>query len=363
MRRRDDVNSPRVTIQNVAELAGVSIATVSRVLNSHPDVSPATRTEVMKHVRDLGYVSNRVPETRTNGRSRAATRTRPATRTRLIGLAVPDMRSDYVTEIVTAAVETLHDRDARLVICSSGREDRDSIWLRERLMPDVTDGALLIMPPDGSTGLVALQQSGYPFVVIEPTMPIDEGIPSVAAANWAGAKTATEYLIGLGHTHIGIITGPSEWRITADRLAGYHAALIAAGLPLSRQVVQEADMSINGGYEVAQRLLALAHRPTAIFALSDAMAVGVLRAACDRGLSVPQDLSVMGFDDVEIASVTTPALTTVQQPLQGLGRVGANVLWQLLQGEQLDATRIELSTRLVVRDSTAPPRGTSFLTV
>lgn len=363
VKRQRDTATTRVTIQDVADVSGVSIATVSRVLNSHPDVSPETRAEVMKYVRELGYVGSRAAEPRTDGRGRTAGRTRPAGRTRLIGLAVPDIRSDYVTEIVMATMEALHDRDARLVICSRGREDHDSVWLREQLMPGVTDGALLVLPSDGSGELVALQQSGYPFVVIEPTMPIDEGIPAVAATNWAGARMATEHLIGLGHTHIGLITGPSEWRITADRLAGYQAALLAAGLPLARQIVQEADMTIEGGCEAARRLLGLAHAPTAIFALNDAMAVGVLSAARERGLSVPQDLSVVGFDDVEIASITTPALTTVQQPLQGMGRVGANVLWRLLQGEQLDATRIELSTRLVVRDSTAAPRGTSFLTI
>jgi LacI family transcriptional regulator len=353
-----------VTIQDVAELAGVSIATVSRVLHSHPDVSPETRSEVLKSVRELGYVSNRIAEARPNGRPRTNGRARASGRTRLIGLAVPDMRNDYVTEIVTSVVEALHDRDARLVICSRGREEAGgSIWLREQLVPGVTHGALLILPSDVNGELVALQKSGYPFVVIEPTMPIDEGIPAVAATNWAGARAASEHLIALGHTHIGLITGPSEWRITADRLAGYQAALLAAGLPLARRVVQEADMTIEGGYEAALRLLTLPHAPTAIFALNDAMAVGTLRAAREQGLTVPQDLSIVGFDDVEMASITTPALTTVQQPLQGLGRVGADVLWRLLQGEQLDATRMELSTRLVVRESTAPPRGTSFLTV
>jgi LacI family transcriptional regulator len=122
-------------------------------------------------------------------------------------------------------------------------------------------------------------------------------------------------------------------------------------------------MSIEGGYQAANRLLALPHVPSAIFALSDGLAVGVLRAARAQGLNVPHDLSVTCFDHLGMASITTPMLTTVEQPLQGLGRVGADMLWRLVQGQQLDATRIELSTRLVVRDSTAPPRGTSFLTI
>jgi LacI family transcriptional regulator len=345
-----------VTIQDVAELAGVSVATVSRVLNSHPDVSPTTRTTVLRHVRDLGYVSNRssgqrVPEIR------------PSRRTRFIGLTTPQMRGDYVTEIVTGAVEALEEREARLVICSIRPEAGNASSLRERLLLGATDGALLIMPSEDNTELSDLHRSGYPFVVVEPTVPVEEGTPAVAAANWAGAKQATEHLIELGHTHIGIITGPAQWRISTDRLAGYHAALLAAGFPLLPQLVHEADTSIDGGHQAANKLLALPHAPTAIFALSDDMAVGVLRAAREHGLSVPQDLSVICFDHLGMATITTPMLSTVEQPLPGLGRVGADMLWRLLQGQQLDATRIELSTRLVLRDSTAAPRGTSFLTI
>jgi LacI family transcriptional regulator len=220
------------------------------------------------------------------------------------------------------------------------------------------------MPSEDNDELVSLQESGYPFVVVEPKVTIDERIPAVAATNWAGARTATEHLIGLGHTHIGVVTGPREWRVTEERLAGYHAALLAASLPLSTRVVQDSpEITIAGGRDAAEKLLSLSHPPSAIIALNDAMAVGVLAAARARGLTVPHDLSIIGFDDVETASITTPALTAVQQPLSGLGRVGASMLGRLLEGQGLDATRMELSTRLIVRESTAPPRGSSFMTV
>jgi len=284
-------------------------------------------------------------------------------RVRLIGLAVPDLRNDYVTEIVASATEALLELGARLVLCPPERRNGNGPPLRERLLSGLTDGALLILASEPNDQLLALRESGYPFVVIEPTMPIDEGIPAVAATNWAGAKMATEHLISLGHTHIGIITGPPEWRISEERLAGYNAALLTAGMPLSSRLVQPADATIAGGREAADRLLGLTHAPSAILALNDAMAIGVLEAARARRIHVPHDLSVVGFDDVSAASITTPALTTVQQPLQGLGRVSASVLWRLIEGQQLDATRIELSTRLIVRESTSPPRGTSFLTV
>ncbi|PZS06481.1 MAG: LacI family transcriptional regulator, partial [Chloroflexi bacterium] len=292
-----------MNIQHVAQQAGVSMATVSRVLNDHPDVSPATRDEVLRSARDLGYNGSRRVEGRGNRQ------------TRLIALSVPSMRGDYMTGIVTGAVEALHDHDSRLVICSSDDALTESRSLSERLLRGTTDGALLVLSSESREELRALFESGYPIVVIEPATLIEDGIPAVATTNWAGAKAATEYLLGLGHTHIGVITGPAGGRVSADRLAGYHAALLAAGLPLVPRLVREADWTVDAGFRVALDLLALQHAPSAIFALNDAMALGVLRAARERRLNVPRDLSVVGFDDVEIASLTMPALTTVRQPL------------------------------------------------
>lgn len=344
--------SARVTIEDVAEVAGVSTATVSRVINAHPDVSPATRAEVMRHARELGYVSNRAAAPDPNAKG-----------VKLIALAVPELHGDNVTEVITGAAESLKEHDARLVLSSVGGKLGTTLGLPERLLKGTTAGALLLMPAEDTAELVELGETGYPFVVIEPAMPIDIGIPAVTVTNWGGAKMAAEYLISLGHTHIGIITGPSSWRVSADRLAGYQAALLTAGLPILPRLVQEADFTIDGGRYAAERLLSLAHAPTAIFATDDAMAVGVLQEARARGLHPPRDLSVMGFGDTRMAAITTPGLTSVQLPLQGLGRVGADMLWRILQGQDLDAPRIELSTSLVIRESTSAPRGTSFSTM
>lgn len=342
----------RVTIQQVAEMAGVSVATVSRVLNSHPDVSTATRSAVLKHARELGYGIGR-------GAVAPVARPRVRRRTRLVGLSVPEIRSEYVAEIVTGAMEALHDRDARLVICPEGSELAS---LGEQLMTGITDGALLISPSEGKEDLAALQVGGYPVVVIEPTISLDATVPTVAATNWAGARTATEHLIGLGHTHIGIITGPENWQSTQDQVAGYQAALLGAGLPIVPHLRCASDLSRDSAMHAAHDLLSLSHVPSAIFALGSAAAVGVLQAARERKLRVPQDLSVVAFDDLEAASITMPALTAVRQPLAGEGRVGADMLYRLLEGQELDARRVELSTELIIRESTAPPRGMSFLT-
>ncbi len=345
------IRAPKVTIESVAALAGVSTATVSRVVNGHPDVSAATRAEVLRYARELGYVN-----------TRASSLDVGKNKVRLIALSVPEMRGDYITEVITGAAEALADRDSRLVICSVDGNRRFEP-LPERLLEGTTSGALLLQPSDDTTDLVELHRRSYPFVVVEPMMQIDDSIPAVTISSWAGAKMAAEYLISLGHIHIGIITGPSQLRVSSDRLAGYQAALLSAGLPLTPQLVQEADLTIEGGQEAATRLLSLPHTPSAILALNDSMAVGALRAAKSARLDVPRDVSVMGFGGSEMAAVSMPALTTVQEPLQGLGRVGADMLWKLLQGQQLDASRIELSTTLLIRESTAHPRGTSFLTV
>jgi DNA-binding LacI/PurR family transcriptional regulator len=345
---QERLNITRAAMRDIAERAGVSIATVSRVLNGRPDVSAATRAAVLQYVREVGYVSNRVART--------------SLETSLIGLALPALRGDHLTEIVAGIVDALYAHEARLVICATADGHAHGGSLRARLLQGVTDGALLISPQEPDGELAALQQSNYPFVVIDPIMPLDHAIPVVASANWAGAKMAAEHLIGLGHTHIGIVTGPAEHAISADRLAGYQAALLAAGLPLTPALIQTAELTVDGGARAAHHLLARAHTPSAIFALSDQLAVGVLRAARERQLAVPADLSVVGFDDVRMAALVTPALTTVQQPFQGLGHIAVDVLYRLLQGQPLPAMRVELSTRLVVRDSTAPPPTTSFLT-
>ncbi len=333
----------RLVIRDIAALAGVSVATVSRVLNTRPDVSPATRDLVLRHVRERGYVTSR------NARALAGGRTG------LIGLTVPYMLGDYFTQIVAGATDALYERDARLVVCPTRYERDREASLLQRLMHGTTDGALVILPSESPAELAALHRQGYPFVVVDPPDTIHDGIPVISAAHWSGARIATEHLLALGHQRIGVITGEREKCASRDRVAGYFSALLAAGLPADRGLLVESDFSIDGGYAAAHDLLARPNAPTAIFALNDNMAVGVLRAARERALDVPGDLSVIGFDDVEMASIVVPGLTTIRQPLQEMGRIAVSVLYRLLDGQSLDATRVELSTKLVTRATTGPP--------
>ncbi|SRR5579883_206473 len=333
----------RTAIRDIAARAGVSVATVSRVLNGRPDVAPATRNVVLRYIRESGYVSNRSARGLASGRSG------------LIGLTVPRVFGEYFTQIIAGAAEALYERDARFILCPTEHQRDREVSLLERVMHGTADGAVLILPSESAAELAQLRRRGFPFVVIDPPVPVGDDIPVIAVANWAGGKLATEHLIALGHRRIAVITGPAAWSASIDRLAGYHSALLAAGLPIVPDLVCEADFTIAGGYNMARRFLSRADRPTAIFAQNDLMAVATLRAALEMGLRVPDDLSIVGFDDVEPASLVNPALTTVSQPLQEIGRLAVTVLFRQLAGETLDARRVELSTRLVVRASTAPP--------
>jgi LacI family transcriptional regulator len=199
-------------------------------------------------------------------------------------------------------------------------------------------------------------RSGQPLVVVDDREPIDPIIPVVSAAHATGAREATEHLLGLGHRRIGAITGPRGWVANKERLAGYHSALAAAHVPRDRALEIESDFQREGGYVAAQQLLALPEPPTAIFAFNDNLAVGTMRAAVERGLRIPGDLSVVGFDDSDQSTVVTPQLTTVRQPLVEMGRMAASLLLRQLHHHSSEALRVELATKLVVRASTGVPR-------
>jgi LacI family transcriptional regulator len=331
----------RMTIRQIAELAGVSIATVSRVLNGRGDVSDETRQLVTRIIRENGYTVNR------------SARGLQAGRTGLVGVLVPLVYPAYFSGILAGAAEALSERDLQIVLSPTRGEHDREVSLLDRLH-GVSDGALIILPEESSAELEELLDRGYRFVVIDPLMPLDERIPSVSAAHTSGADQAMQHLLALGHRRIAQITGPRGWVATEDRRRGYQAALAAAGILPDPALEVEAVPEIMPGRAAAEQLLDLPERPTAIFAFNDNIAVGVIQAARARGLRVPEDLSVVGFDDVENATVVTPALTTVRQPLAEMGRTAVSLLNRLLEGQRFETLHVELATRLVVRESTAP---------
>ena len=336
--------STRATIRDIARYAGVSVATVSRVVNDRPDVSDETREAVARVVREHGFSTNRSARALSVGR------------TGLVGLTVPFVLGGYFTSILSGATEALHEVEMRAVLCPTLHQHDREVALVERLMRGTTDGAILVLPSESPEELRELRTQGFPFVIVDSRHPLPDDLPVVSAGHLAGARAATDHLLELGHRRIAIITGEPGWFATEERINGYHAALATAGVPPVPELIVRSDFEIDGGISAAKRLLALAEPPTAIFASNDNMAVGALRVALERGLRVPDDLSIVGFDDADISRIVSPALTTVRQPLEEMGRVAVSLLTRLIDGQKVETLGIELATRLVIRGSTAPPK-------
>jgi LacI family transcriptional regulator len=338
--RPDSERRARVTIRQIAETAGVSIATVSRVVNGHSDVSADTRKAVQRVLSEHGY--------------QAGTRSRP-TPTGVVGVMMPLVHPGYFAEILSGASEALYEHDLRVMLCPTRHSHEREASLLDRLAGGEADGAVLVLPEESAGELLALADHGFPLVIVDPRAEVPEGIAVVCAAHSSGATHATRHLLDLGHRRIGVIGGPEGWLATQERLRGYHAALAGAGVLPDPSLVRYSSFRIPGGREEAAALLDLPDPPTAVFAFNDSMAIGVMQEATARGLRVPADLSVVGFDDTVEASVVVPGLTTVRQPLAEIGRTAVSLLLRQVQNQRFEPLRIEIETRLVVRDSNAGP--------
>jgi LacI family transcriptional regulator len=332
----------RVTVRDIARETGVSIATVSRVLNNRANVSPDTRALVDEAVRRRG---ERAPV----ARARTAKRTRGA-----VFVRCPYVLTDYFGVIVSSIAETLvlHGRS---VVLDAG-EGSQSVTVLDALRATTAEigGVILVLPPEPDDDLVTLQRRDVPLVVVDPRTPLPRDIASVSAAHFAGARVVTTHLVSLGHRRIAVIAGPAPWLASDARLAGHSAALADAGVLPSRELVLHGEATTEHGYVAAGHFLDLADRPTAIVAFNDKAAVGALRAAAERGLRVPDDVSVTGFDDIDVSRATVPMLTTVRQPLQEMGRVAVSFLMRIVERHDHEALHVELATELVVRGSTGP---------
>lgn len=340
--RADNGNSQgRMTIRDIARLAGVSPATVSRVINGRPEVSEAVREKVLAIVAEHGYSTSRA-----QGQNGA--------HSGLVGVTLPLIHHSYFSEILAGVSEAFYEHEIPMVLCPTLHEHDREVTLLQRLRYGTTDGAILILPEESQEELDGLRDQGYPFVIVDPRLQPDESVPTVSASHLSGAREATEHLIRLDHRRIAVITGPRGWMATEERLRGYRGALGEAGISPDPVLQVESDFNHDGGHRATEQLLALPEPPTAIFAFNDMLAVGALQAARQHGLSVPDDISVVGFDDTSEASIVHPTLTTVRQPLAEMGRLAVAQLVRLLQSQRIEALQVELATRLVVRESTGP---------
>ena len=336
------VSRGRVTVRAIAAQTGLSIATVSRVINAHGQVSEDTRRRVQEAIEHLG---GRAPATRPRA---------PKTELPVL-VRCPYKLSDYFGALVTAVAEALA-ATGRQVLLDAGDSRVDMPVVRTLPTSRTTSGAILILPPEPAEDLRHLQTRGYPLVVVDPRTPVPRGVVSIASAHTAGARAVTGHLLDLGHRRIGVVSGFEDWLSSSDRLAGHLAALSEAGLLGDPRLVRYGEPAIHTGIRGGGELLDLpqAERPTAIACFNDKIAVGVYQAAAERGLRVPDDLSVTGFDDSEISRATAPMLTTVRQSLDEMGRIAVTMLVRLMEKQALDALHLELATELIVRGSTGP---------
>jgi LacI family transcriptional regulator len=331
---------PRPTLAEIAAEAGVSLPTVSKVVNGHADVAATTRARIEQLLGEHRYRHPGIRRGRHAG---------------LIDVIFNGLDSPWAVEILRGVEDwcSAHGMAAAVSSLRHGSA-RPASWTSALASHD-TDGLLLVLSELTTRQLRQLREEDIPLVVIDPINLPEPDLPGVGATNWAGGLAATDHLIGCGHTRIAAIGGPESYLCSRARIDGYRSALERAGLRYDPALVRHGDFQYESGFLRADSLLDLADPPTAIFAGSDQQALGVYEAARQRGLRVPHELSVVGFDDLPMSRWSSPPMTTVRQPLAEMGRVAAEMLGTLVEGLTLSSRQMELATELVVRESTAPP--------
>ena len=335
---------PKVTIVEVAKRAQVSLGTVSRVINNDAHVAPETRERVSSVIQEMQYVANR------------QARGLKGMKTNVIGVLVPDLATSYIGEIMHGIDAELAHHQFELMLFTHHRIAVKEASYVANMVQGMVDGLLLVLPRNIADYTDTLTRQNFPFVVIDHQGSGDP-CPAVGATNWQGGYNATEYLIKQGHKRIGFITGSMDLGCSQDRLKGYRSALRTHHIPEMPELVYEGDFNQPDGYAGASAFLELPIPPTAIFASNDVMAMGVMDAVRNRNLRIPDDISVVGFDNIPQSAMINPSLTTVQQPLEQMGRVATQMLLGILKTPKKDVNRIELPTELIIRSSTSVPKN------
>ncbi len=331
----------RPTIANVAAQAGVSVPTVSKVINGRSDVSPETRLRVEAAIREQGY-----------RRSDRTLRAAP-----IIELIFHELESEWALEIVRG-VERVAGQQHMAVVLSElhGRRTPGRGWIEGALARRPT-GVIAVFSDLSESVRTQLKTRGIPFVVVDPTGEPLHDTSSIGATNWNGGLAATRHLLGLGHRRIAVVGGPAGILCSRARMDGYRAAMDAAGVPIDPELVSHGEFQVDEGVRKGRALFRRPDPPTAVIAGNDLQALGIYQAAREARLHIPEDLSVVGFDDLPVARWVGPPLTTVRQPLVEMAVAAAELVLAMARGEQPGQTRVELATELVIRESTAPPRA------
>lgn len=327
-----------VTISDVADKAKVSRATVSHVINNTRYVSDETRHKVEKVISELGYRPNALARSLRSGQ------------THTLGLLVPDSSNTFFAEISREIEISAFEAGYSVILCNSNEDPQ-----REKLYIDVltekqVDGIILVSTCGQINTLRGLKNLQIPVALLDrviKNLPLD----TVLVDNKQGGLIATNHLISLGHQRIGFIAGPSDANPSAERLTGYKQALRENGIPFEKELIRYGDFTAPSGRLKATELLSLSNPPTAIFAGNDMMAIGVLRAASEKGLHVPEDIALIGFDDIELAAFTNPPLTTIAQPKLGMGKTITKLLLRRIKNKESNVQFKMLPVSLVIRDT------------
>jgi len=327
-----------VTIQDVAKTAGVSVSTVSRVLNGKVDVASDTKGHILNVIDNLGYTTN------------LAARSMRSQKKNLVGLIMPDIAHPFAVEVMKGVNRAIAESDSDLLVYTTGDVRKSNRASHEQkyvslLNNSITDGVIIVTP------VASEFSTDAPIVSIDPLMS-NPNYPSVHATNYQGAMDAMEYLLGLGHKRIGFISGRVELESSNRRLMGYRDALEKAGLPIDEKLIVSGDYSTETGAKGTQELLSLDTPPTVIFASNDQTAMGVFQVAQEREMRIPDDLSVVGFDNISESQYI--GLTTVDQHISEMGFVATKMLIKYINGESVEEQTYRIQTRLIVRTSCQP---------
>lgn len=332
-----------VTIADIAAEAGVSVPTVSKVLNGRKGVSAATRRQIEHLLTTHQYMR----------------RGRRDSSTGLVDFVISGLETQWAAALLRGAQSEAARLGADLVVTTTDAPGFGGADWVTHLSERGSDGVVLVVSELQADVRDELARLHLPVVLVDPVGAAGSSLATVAATDWAGGRDATEHLLKLGHTRIGFVTGPIEQQCHQDRLDGYRAALQRAGVEFDPALVRNGDSLVGGGRTHGGALLDLENPPTGIVSGSDEQAYGVYQAARSRGLHIPRDLSVVGFDDVELCQWVSPELTTVRQPIAEMAREATRMLIELARDGVAPNPRVELATSLVVRESTGAPRGTT----
>lgn len=329
------------TMKLVAEMSGVSITTVSHVINNTRVVSKDVRDRVESVIQQLNYVPSAIARSLKNDRSNT------------IGMMIPNNSNPYFAEVIQGVEDASFEQGFNIILCNAYDDPEKQLEYIRVLMSKRIDGLILVSSGTDESLAKLLAEVNVPKVLVDREV---AGVSAdfIEADHEQGAYLATRYLIELGHREIACVSGPQELLPCQDRISGYHRALHEAGLTEKPEYLIYSDFTSQGGYAAFEQMLHLPNRPSAIFASNDLMAFGGICAAHAAGIRIPDQLSVVGYDDIALASFCTPPLTTVAQPKYEIGSVTAKTLIERIVNSDMPWKRDKLETQLVVRQSTAP---------